>query len=158
MNAAYYGVTNDPASAAIDRDIYSAGLGYKFDKNTSIYGEYLKASEDVPTVAGSDDGWAATLKYKGAKAAKANTWGMYVSYYDQSAATIIDHTSEFYGDMGKNAYTAGGFDGGITGYEVGADYALAKNIVAAVSYYDFEAKENSAYDNQMLWSRLLFTF
>ena len=78
---------------------------------------------------------------------------MYASYYDQAGATIIDHTSEFYAD-GKYATT------GVKGYEVGADYALAKNIIAAVSYYDFEQKDgkSAGVDNQMLWSRLLFTF
>ncbi len=149
MNAAYYGVSDDGSATAVERDIYSAGLGYKFDKNTSIYGEYIKSSEDI---AGEDDGYAATLKYKGAKASKANTWGMYVSYYDQPAATIIDHTSELYGDAALD------FDYGIKGFEVGADYALAKNIVAAVSYYDYEANPDTGYDNNMLWSRLLFTF
>ncbi|MHC1714506.1 MAG: S-layer homology domain-containing protein [Acidaminococcaceae bacterium] len=149
MNAAYYGIADDGSATAVDRDIYTVGLGYKFDKNTSLYGEYLKSSEKID---GEDDGYAATLTYKGAKAAKANTWGAYVSYYDQPAATIIDHTSEFYGDM------ASYFDYGIKGYEVGTNYTLAKNVVANVSYYDYEANNDSSVDNSMLWSRLVFTF
>ena len=152
MNAAYYGIADNGSATAVARDIYSAGLGYKFDKNTSLYAEYLKSSEEVPVASGEDDGWAATLRYKGAKATKANTWGMYASYYDQSAATIIDHTSELYGD---NALS---LDYSIKGYEVGADYALAKNIIAAVTYYDFESKTDSNKDNNLLWSRLYFTF
>ncbi|MGL5206525.1 MAG: porin [Acidaminococcaceae bacterium] len=154
MRAAYYGVDNTNAVTDVtDRDIYTVGLGYNFDKNTNLYGEYMKASDELAT-GQEDDGYAVTLKYKGAKAAKANTWGFYGSYYDQSAATIIDHTSELYGDI-KGGDAA--FKGGVKGYEVGVDYALAKNIVAAVSYYDFEAKVGD-YDNNLLWSRLLFTF
>jgi len=151
MRAAVYSVDDNNLAVVTDREIYTAGLGYKFDKNASIYGEYLKASDELQGMV-EDDGFAATLKYKGAKAAKADSWGMYVSYYDQAGATIIDHTSEFAGDW-KN------FGGeGIKGFEVGADYAIAKNVVAAVSYYDFESKEDSTTDNQGIWSRLLFTF
>ena len=150
MNAAAFSVDDNGYTAVTDREIYSAGLGYKFDKNTSLYGEYLKSSEDDAD--GNDDGFAVTLAYKGAKANKANSWGMYASYYDQAGATIIDHTSEFAGDW-KN------FGGeGIKGFEVGTDYAIAKNIVAAVTYYDFESKEDSSTDNNGIWSRLYFTF
>ena len=152
MRAAYYNVEGATGNYAVtDRDIYTAGLGYKFDKNTSVYGEYLKASDPLVKKT-EDDGWAATLAYKGAKAAKAGSWGMYASYYDQAGATIIDHTSEFAGDW-KNFAGAG-----IEGYEVGADYALAKNVIAAVTYYDFDPAEGTAAGNQGLWSRLLFTF
>ena len=35
---------------------------------------------------------------------------------------------------------------------------IAKNIVAAVTYYDFESKEDSSTDNNGIWSRLYFTF
>ena len=34
---------------------------------------------------------------------------------------------------------------------------LAKNIVAAVKYYDLEAREGN-YDEQTLWSEVVFTF
>ena len=152
MRAAYYNVADATAPHAVTgRDIYSAGLGYKFDKNTNIYAEYLKASDELaPNY--SDDGYAVTLAYKGVKAAKANTWGLTASYYDQAGATIIDHASEFAGDL-KNFSK-----GGIKGYDVAVDYALAKNVIASVTYYDYENQENSSIDNQMLWSRLTFTF
>lgn len=110
--AAYYGVEDsDALNAVTDRDIYTVGLGYNFDKNTNLYGEYMKASDEL--VAGQeDDGYAVTLSYKGAKAAKVNTWGMSASYYDQTAATIIDHTTELYGDIkGGDAAFKGGFKG-----------------------------------------------
>ena len=47
---------------------------------------------------------------------------------------------------------------GIKGYEVGMGYTVAKNVVAEVSYYDFERKEKSSVDNNMLWSRVTFSF
>ncbi|MPM34976.1 hypothetical protein SDC9_81566 [bioreactor metagenome] len=150
--AAYYNVSGATSPyPVVDRDIYSAGLGYKFDKNVNIYGEYMKASDELAT-GYDDDGYAVTLAYKGVKAAKANTWGLTASYYDQSGATIIDHASEFAGDI-KNFSK-----GGIKGYDVAVDYAFAKNVIASVTYYDYENHENSSIDNQMLWSRLTFTF
>jgi len=150
MRAAYFGVSG-ANGVVVDRDIYSAGLGYKFDKNTNIYGEYMKASDELAAGYG-DDGYAVTLAYKGVKAAKADSWGLTASYYDQAGATIIDHMSEFAGDI-KNFSK-----GGIKGYDIGVDYALTKNVVASVTYYDYENHENSNVDNQMIWSRLYFTF
>ena len=152
MNAAAFSVDDNANANVYDREIYSAGLGYKFDKNTSIYGEYLKSSED--DVQGNDDGFAVTLSYKGAKANKVNSWGMYASYNDQAATTMIDHASEAIGDLEKDYFLSHG----IKGYEVGVGYTLAKNIVAEVSYYDLEDKENSDLDNTMLWSRVTFSF
>ena len=115
---------------------------------------FLAAIKSIFVGLNADEEYAVTLSYKGAKAAKVNTWGMSASYYDQAAATIIDHTTELYGDI-KGGDAA--FKGGVKGYQVGANYTLAKNVIAAVDYYDFEAKEGT-YDNQLLWSRLLFTF
>ncbi|MHC1718178.1 MAG: S-layer homology domain-containing protein [Acidaminococcaceae bacterium] len=152
MRAAFYSVDDNGLAGIVDREIYTAGLGYKFDKNTSLYAEYLKASED--DMFGEDSGWAATLAYKGAKAAKADSWGMYVSYYDQPLTTMIDHASEGVGDMEKNYFSSTG----VKGYEVGVGYTVAKNVIAEVSYYDLESQLTSDWNNQMLWSRLTFSF
>ena len=157
MRAAYYHVNDSdspdyPSTKLTDRDIYSVGLGYNFDKNVNLYAEYLKASDELAP-GFSDDGWAATLTYKGAKAAKVGSWGFYGSYYDQAGATFIDHTSELVGDdstsFGKN---------GVKGYELGLGYTLAKNVIGEVSYYDFEGKDGTKLDNTMLWSRVTFSF
>ena len=161
--AAYYNTENSYRPYGLfflpvteqSRDIYTVGLGYKLDSNLDVYAEYLKASEayKFATAAGtmSDDGWAATLKYKGVKPADRGSWGAYVSYYDQAGATMIDHITEF-----DNALFE---QGGIKGYEIGADYAMAKNIIGSVSYYDFESKDFPNLDSHnMLWSRVTFTF
>ena len=46
---------------------------------------------------------------------------------------------------------------GFKGFEVGANYTLAKNIVAGVKYYDIEAREGD-WDDQTLWGEVVFTF
>ena len=50
------------------------------------------------------------------------------------------------------------FADGFKGFEVGANYTLAKNIVAGVKYYDLEAREGEAKDVRTLWSEVVFTF
>ena len=46
---------------------------------------------------------------------------------------------------------------GFKGFELGANYAVAKNIVAGLRYYDLEAREGNA-DDQTIWSEVVFTF
>ena len=107
-------------------------------------GSYIKSDYDKAGV--DDDGYVATLAYKGAKAAKAGSWGLSATYYDQGMGTVIAHTMD-------GVY----FDEGFKGYSVGANYALAKNIVAGVTYYDLESKETDK-DAQTLWSQVVFSF
>ena len=51
---------------------------------------------------------------------------------------------------------------GFKGYMIGVNYALAKNIVAAVEYSDFDAKNNkdTAFrkSDKTIWSEVIFTF
>ena len=140
MDASYF-----DTEVFTDRTIYTVGANYKFDKNVSLYAQYLKSDEEANN---DDDGYVVSLSYKGAKAAKANTWGMYANYYDQAATTYIDHTTEF------DKYTTAGFKG----YEVGVGYALAKNIIANVVYHDFETKATGHADDQLIFSNVIFTF
>ena len=46
---------------------------------------------------------------------------------------------------------------GFKGYMLGLNYAFAKNIVAAVEYSDFDAKETDKND-KTIWSEVVFTF
>ena len=48
--------------------------------------------------------------------------------------------------------------GGYEGWKFGANWAVAKNIVAQVEYHDLDAKDDSAWDNKTLWSQVVFTF
>ncbi len=141
-----------------EQKIYTLGLGYKFDKNTSLYGEYQKASKSVEEVedewGNGDNGWAATLTYKGAKASDVGSWGAYATYYHQSGAVILDSICE----LEDNLVYPGE---GMKGYEIGLGYTVAKNVVANVTYYDLDNKDYSGYYDdgaKMLWSTVAFTF
>ena len=76
---------------------------------------------------------------------------MTAKYYDQPLATYADHTMNGYAD----SFAAD--DDGFKGYGLFANYALAKNIVAQVEYYDLEAREGKT-DVETLWTQVVFTF
>ena len=101
---------------------------------------------------GDDDGYVITLGFKGAKASKPGSWGLYGKYYDQGAATYIQHTmSGEYGEFG---------DSGFKGYRVGGNLALAKNMVTTVEFYDLKGKGGTDEGKHVrtLWSQMVVTF
>lgn len=132
-----------------DQSIWAVAANYAFDKNFKLGAMYLNGDEDG--YKGDDDGFVVTASYKGAKAAKAGSWGLVAKYYDQGLATYVDHTMNGYADSYKPA------DQGFKGYSVTANYTFAKNIVGQVEWYDLEAKEGTK-DAQTLWSQVVFTF
>ena len=149
--AGYYKFDN-LLKAADDDAIWTVGLGFDLAKDLKLTGTYLRSDVDAVTV-GNDkyndvdkDGIVVGLGYKGAKAAQAGSWGLNATYYNQGAGTVVAHTMD-------GIY----FDEGFKGYSVGANYALAKNIVAGVTYYDLESKETDK-DAQTLWSQVVFSF
>ncbi len=149
--AGYYKFKN-LAKAADDDAVWAVGVGFDLLKDLKLTGTYLRSDVEkvtVDRVAYNDvdkDGYVAGLAYKGAKASQAGSWGLNATYYNQGAGTVVAHTMD-------GIY----FDEGFKGYSVGANYALAKNIVAGVTYYDLESKETDK-DAQTLWSQVVFTF
>ena len=146
---------------ALGQDIYVVGVGTKLAKDLSLNAEWLHASVD--DYDGDKDGYIVGLKYKGAKAAKAGSWGLYANYFNQPQATFVKHTITGYTDLpvwgvATDEDEIENFADGFKGFEVGANYTLAKNIVAGVKYYDLEAREGEAKDVRTLWSEVVFTF
>ena len=156
-NAGYYKFKN-LEKAADDAAIWTVGLGFNVAKDLKFTGSYLRSDVEKVTVLDKltngktsyndvdKDGYVLNLAYKGAKASQAGSWGLGATYYDQGAGTVVAHTMD-------GVY----FDEGFKGYSVTANYALAKNIVAGVTYYDLESKETDQ-DSQTLWSQVVFSF
>ena len=127
----------------IDNGIWHAGLSYDIG-HFNLSAMYLKGdlSADKYNNIGNidinkaidqyldDDGFVIGLSYKGAKAEDAGSWGAWAKYYDQGAQTYVAHTTD------ANTFGMTGFKG----FGVGANYTLAKNIVANVAYYNTESK------------------
>ena len=149
LAAGYYKFEDVKEEAGVDDTIWTVAANYAFDKNFKLGAMYLNGDQD--NYKGDDDGFVVTASYKGAKAAKAGSWGLVAKYYDQGFSTYIDHTMNGYAD--KYAPTTEGFKG----YSVAANYTFAKNIVGQVEWYDLEAKEGTK-DAQTLWSQVVFTF
>lgn len=129
----FYGKTD------IDNGIWHAGLGYDMG-HFNLSAMYLKGDLSADKLGGNaqpaidkyldDDGFVIGLAYKGAKAEDAGSWGAWAKYYDQGAQTYVAHTTD------ANTFGMTGFKG----FGVGANYTLAKNIVANVAYYNTESK------------------
>ena len=126
----------------IDNGIWHAGLSYDMG-HFNLSAMYLKGdlsadklneenNEINPAIDQylDDDGFVIGLSYKGAKAEDAGSWGAWAKYYDQGAQTYVAHTTD------ANTFGMTGFKG----FGVGANYTLAKNIVANVAYYNTESK------------------
>ena len=123
----------------IDNGIWHAGLSYDIG-HFNLSAMYLKGDLSADKLGGNaqpaidkyldDDGFVIGLAYKGAKAEDAGSWGAWAKYYDQGAQTYVAHTTD------ANTFGMTGFKG----FGVGANYTLAKNIVANVAYYNTESK------------------
>ncbi len=160
----FYGKTD------IDNGIWHAGLSYDIG-HFNLSAMYLKGdlSADKFNVMADgeinkdidryldDDGYVIGLAYKGAKAEDAGSWGAWAKYYDQGAQTYVAHTTD------ANTFGMTGFKG----FGVGANYTLAKNIVANVAYYNTESKLAKALGvadyidrskDHRFWTDVTFTF
>ena len=146
-----------PFAKQDDNKIWNVGVAFDLAKDLKLTADYLKSDIDGVSYEGTevffddDDGYIIGLNYKGAKANEPGSYGIYANYYDQARSTVIAHTMNgFYGNNG------------FKGYMVGVNYAFAKNIVAAIEWYDLESKGLAGsipkQDMETLWAQLVFTF
>ena len=135
------------ANKTTEKEIYNVGVNFDVAKDLNLAYEYMWADKAYDERV-SKDGWVASLSYKGADAATPGSWGLSATYFDQPFNAVIAPTTDAKTFMDE---------GGYKGWGVVANYALAKNIVAEVSYYDTEAKATNS-DEQRLYADLYFTF
>ena len=155
----------------IDNGIWHAGLSYDMG-HFNLSAMYLKGDLSADKLNDrsdgninkaidkylDDDGFVIGLAYKGAKAEDAGSWGAWAKYYDQGAQTYVAHTTD------ANTFGMTGFKG----FGVGANYTLAKNIVANVAYYNTESKllkelpgiaaDFDRTKDHRFWTDVTFTF
>ena len=156
LNAGYVKADDVDKLGNQDDKIWYVGADYKFG-DLKLDATYLNSDVDkVNDTKISDDGYVIGLTYKGAKAAKAGSYGVYTKYYDQAAGTYLWHGMNT--ELANKYFKTTGFKG----FMIGANYAVAKNIVAAVEYSDFKAKDNGSSltndKNKTIWSEVIFTF
>ena len=131
--------------------VADAGVAYAFDKNVKASFDYARATDWKVNDDSHKDSYNVQVSYKGADAADKGSWGASVAYRSLSPyaafTATYDHVS--------------GFDGvaSLKGWEIGADYAFAKNIVATAKY--FNSKDVLLNDKDKVtgvWSRVDFLF
>ena len=169
---AHDGPTDLYGKTDIDNGIWHAGLSYDIG-HFNLSAMYLKGDLSADKLNGmsdenkvnpfidqylDDDGFVIGLSYKGAKAEDAGSWGAWAKYYDQGAQTYVAHTTD------ANTFGMTGFKG----FGVGANYTLAKNIVANVAYYNTESKlmkelpgiaaDLDRTKDHRFWTDVTFTF
>ena len=160
-------VTYYKADTLNENEIWNVGVALPVVKDLKFTAEYMHGDAEVGDIVDVDNnGYAFGLAYKGAKASQPGSWGVYANYFDQPVSTYLEHTIDGYAPFAfdtveynviTNEATVDNASDGFKGYEVGANVALAKNIVAAVKYYDLEGREGN-YDEQTIWSEVVFTF
>ena len=132
--------------------IVDAGLGYAFDKNVKATFDYARSNE--PEEYGfSNDAYSAQVSYKGADAAQKGSWGAYVAYRSLSPIAAMQATYDH-----KNGIA--GFRS-LKGWELGADYAWAKNIVSTLKFFtgkDTDSRVSGEDKVTGVWSRVDFIF
>ena len=139
----YHHIKYDVGNPAANT-IWSAGGNYDFG-NYSFGAMYLRASEQ--DAEGDRDGYVLTLTHGRLKEWRAHTYEIYAKYYDQSVHTYLAHTMN----------GLAGYMDGFKGYSIGAQYAVAKNIVFDLEYYDLKDKITDE-KNRTIWTQFIFDF
>ncbi len=143
------------ADTAREQQIWELALDGEIAKDLTLRGSYFYGDSDVNGYDGDESGYLVGLAYRGAKASKPGSWGLYANYSDRPLATFLEPTM-FAGGYG--IFPADMISGdGYQGFDAGANVTLAKNIVAGVKYVDVESREGDT-DTQTLWSEVIFTF
>ena len=108
--------------------IADLGVGYAFDKNVKLTGDYAWGPSQNQYANAANSAYSIQLNYKGANAADAGSWGAYVAYRQLAPFATLVPTYDF------KAGSAGFYT--LKGWEIGADYTFAKNIVATAKYFN----------------------
>ena len=108
--------------------IVDLGVGYAFDKNVKLTGDYAWGPSVDNAICTTKNAYSIELDYKGADASDPGSWGAYVAYRQLAPFATIAYTYDFGNGFGGYAT--------LKGWEIGADYTFAKNIVATAKYFN----------------------
>lgn len=133
--------------------VVDLGVGYAFDNNVKLTGDYAWGpgldSNKYEGVA--KNAYSIQLNYKGADAADAGSWGTYVAY--RSLAPFAAFAATYDHKAGAEGFNT------LKGWEIGADYTFAKNIIATAKYFNGKDTAETTKDKVTgVWTRVDFLF
>ena len=134
--------------------IWNAGAAY----HTNLYSigfDYLKSNIDVGDSDVDTKGYVISATYRGAKPNKVGSYGLRAMYHHQGLGTFVQ-PSIWDDDQPAAAFLCSWQ--GFKGYSLRGDYTVAKNMVAAIEYYDFKGLEYSDLTSKTLAGHLMITF
>ena len=126
---------------------FNANLYGRFTDKFGLGVVYLHTDTDNDTFVqqgASKNGFVVTADIAGAKYNKPGSWGFTAKYYHAPAGSSIAHTM----NGGASAYF---LTQGYKGYSLSASYAVAKNMMATVQWFDLKGREDSAKE-KVLWT------
>ncbi|WP_405732048.1 S-layer homology domain-containing protein [Anaerovibrio slackiae] len=132
--------------------VVDAGVGYAFDSNVKATVDYARGNEWANDRF-SKDAYSIQVNYKGANAAQKGSWGAYVAYRSLTPVAAMQTTYDIKnGNAGWRS---------LKGWEIGADYAWAKNIVSSFKYFNGKDTDSDYSGKDKVtgvWSRVDFMF
>ena len=132
--------------------VVDAGVGYAFDSNVKATVDYARGNEWANDQF-SKDAYSIQVNYKGANAAQKGSWGAYVAYRSLSPIAAFQATYDL--KEGVDGWNS------LKGWELGADYAWAKNIVSTLKFFtgkDTDSTKSGEDKVTGVWSRVDFMF
>ena len=147
----YAGYDRFQGSKVLDNNgVFNVGLNGKIGKDVTLGGQYLHSSVDMQDR--SKNGYVFKAQYGGANAKEQGTWGISAKYYNQGVGTFAGYDFD-------PISIADNFAGqGFKGFNVGANYTVAKNMILGFQYYDLKCKEDSNYRAKVVWSDFTVRF
>jgi len=150
------------ADCQVGTEIIDVSLAYPIVKNLVLTGEYFHGKGDREDSVKSDsNGYEFRLQYGQAKAAVPGSWSIHTVYSNRPFSTLMSQ-STFAGYAIEPKTSAGATlaneGDGFKGWEVGANYTLAKNMVAGIKYFDYQTRKDSGAHARTLWSEVTITF
>lgn len=133
--------------------IVDLGVGYAFDKNVKLTGDYAWGPSVDNTICTTKNAYSIELDYKGADASDPGSWGAYVAYRQLAPFATVSYTYDF--GSGNFGFAT------LKGWEIGADYTFAKNIVATAKYFNGKDQAVAAGDDDKatgVFTRVDFLF
>ncbi len=131
------GISDSIGMEVEDAKIIEAGIGYKFNDKLALTGAYAKNLGDknfeLVDLDKDDDAYSVELKYRGAEVDRPGSYGAWVAYRKLGALAVITPTYD-------------GAQRGYHGLEIGAEAALAKNVIGSVIYFNANANANGDDD------------